>query len=167
MWKQDGWSQSTDVGLVGLAWASGFLEGEGSFVGASRGQITVSASQVQLEPLLYLQKMFGGHLRQYAHRTRDMGQPYHRWTLNGSHAVALAFTLYTWMSAKRRQQIKRMVERWKAMPGRNNSLKTHCPRGHEYTPENTYRYATSGRRACRTCIHVFAGQSRLSGEAQQ
>lgn len=26
---------------------------------------------------------------------------------------------------------------------------THCPRGHEYTPENTYVY--DGYRSCRTC----------------
>ncbi|MFC8732197.1 hypothetical protein ACFT5B_07045 [Luteimicrobium sp. NPDC057192] len=28
--------------------------------------------------------------------------------------------------------------------------KTHCPNGHEYTPENTYRFA-DGRRRCRAC----------------
>jgi hypothetical protein len=28
--------------------------------------------------------------------------------------------------------------------------KTHCPQGHAYTDENTYRYA-DGRRRCRTC----------------
>lgn len=27
--------------------------------------------------------------------------------------------------------------------------RTHCPHGHEYTPENTYEW--SGRRVCRTC----------------
>lgn len=27
--------------------------------------------------------------------------------------------------------------------------KTHCPQGHEYTPENTY--VNGGRRTCRTC----------------
>ena len=32
----------------------------------------------------------------------------------------------------------------------NNSLKTHCPQGHEYTPENTY-VRPNGQRACRTC----------------
>lgn len=35
-----------------------------------------------------------------------------------------------------------------------NAAKTHCPRGHEYTPENTYsRTTTKGyrRRECRTC----------------
>ncbi len=30
--------------------------------------------------------------------------------------------------------------------------KTHCAKGHEYTPENTLRYATNnGWRQCRTC----------------
>lgn len=31
-----------------------------------------------------------------------------------------------------------------------NAAKTHCPFGHEYTPENTYRYRDL-RRECRTC----------------
>lgn len=29
--------------------------------------------------------------------------------------------------------------------------KTHCPRGHEYTEENTLVYPSDGRRRCRTC----------------
>lgn len=31
-----------------------------------------------------------------------------------------------------------------------NASKTHCPRGHEFTPENTYT-TTQGKRQCRTC----------------
>ena len=31
-----------------------------------------------------------------------------------------------------------------------NKRKTHCPRGHEYTPENT-QYRNTGWRVCRTC----------------
>jgi hypothetical protein len=32
-----------------------------------------------------------------------------------------------------------------------NSRKTHCPQGHEYTFENTYRGPTNDRRQCRQC----------------
>lgn len=32
-----------------------------------------------------------------------------------------------------------------------NSSKTHCPKGHEYTPENTYRPRGAGTRFCREC----------------
>lgn len=32
------------------------------------------------------------------------------------------------------------------------AMRTHCPAGHEYTPENTYTYTSpSNQRACRTC----------------
>lgn len=33
----------------------------------------------------------------------------------------------------------------------HQAIKTHCPQGHEYTPENTYRIPSSGGRVCRTC----------------
>ena len=33
--------------------------------------------------------------------------------------------------------------------GEPNRSKTHCPHGHEYTPENTYN--SGGRRHCRKC----------------
>lgn len=32
-----------------------------------------------------------------------------------------------------------------------NILKTHCPKGHEYSEENTYR-DSKGWRKCRTCV---------------
>lgn len=32
-----------------------------------------------------------------------------------------------------------------------NALKTHCPRGHEYTAENTYIQPSKGCRRCREC----------------
>lgn len=33
----------------------------------------------------------------------------------------------------------------------HNAAKTHCPRGHAYTPENTYVTPSTGKRQCRTC----------------
>lgn len=34
-----------------------------------------------------------------------------------------------------------------------NAAKTHCPRGHEYTEQNTYRYP-DGRRRCILCRRI-------------
>ena len=39
-------------------------------------------------------------------------------------------------------------------PPAQNARKTQCPTGHEYTPENTYRYP-DGRRQCRECRRVY------------
>lgn len=39
-----------------------------------------------------------------------------------------------------------------AAPLLRNGLKTHCPQGHEYTPENTK--VAKGRRYCRTCLRA-------------
>lgn len=43
-----------------------------------------------------------------------------------------------------------------ASPAGVNSRKTHCKRGHEFTPENT-RIASDGR-VCRTCARVFSAR---------
>jgi hypothetical protein len=45
-----------------------------------------------------------------------------------------------------RQNIRRIP---KQEHGKFQRQKTHCPQGHEYTPENTYSY--QGWRQCRTC----------------
>jgi hypothetical protein len=47
-------------------------------------------------------------------------------------------------------QAENMAEMKEKGRARNqNTAKTHCPRGHEYTPENTL--LSQGRRNCRTC----------------
>lgn len=51
-----------------------------------------------------------------------------------------------------------------------NAAKTHCTRGHEFTPENTYRVKpsksqTNGARGCRTCrraAHVRARERKAA-----
>jgi len=40
------------------------------------------------------------------------------------------------------------------------ALRTHCPRGHEYTPENTVTNSVSGTRMCRECRRI---QKRKTG----
>jgi hypothetical protein len=47
--------------------------------------------------------------------------------------------------------------------GRNNSAKTHCPKDHEYTEENTLLHWDRGtiRRRCRTCEDVRVAARRV------
>ncbi|WP_199822320.1 HNH endonuclease signature motif containing protein [Streptomyces albus] len=44
-----------------------------------------------------------------------------------------------------------------------NAAKTHCPQGHEYTPENTYDYGRG--RVCKTCrresMHKYKARKRM------
>ena len=37
---------------------------------------------------------------------------------------------------------------------------THCSKGHEYTPENTYIARRDGARVCKACMRVFSGKHR-------
>ena len=49
---------------------------------------------------------------------------------------------------------------------RAGAAKTHCPHGHEYTPENTYRRPGTGRRVCRECArHARVLVRRRKGES--
>ncbi len=47
-------------------------------------------------------------------------------------------------------------------PTAENAVKTHCPRGHAYTAENTYRKPGSGYRICRRCGRGAAAARRAS-----
>jgi hypothetical protein len=42
----------------------------------------------------------------------------------------------------------------------NNARKTHCKRGHEFTPENTYVTVNGKARACRTCMKAITRRYR-------
>jgi hypothetical protein len=100
-----------------LHWAAGFLEGEGAFMAIPmRGKYKLSqvdwvrwnpvvdAAQVNAEPLLKLQRIFGGKIYK---QTRPQGnrQQAHSWRLHGKAAVAFMLTVWTLMSDRRRSQI--------------------------------------------------------------
>lgn len=94
-----------------LAWAAGFIEGEGNFRGeATTEQVTVG--QVQKEPLLKLQRMFGGSVRMRAQRSYDgcKRSPFWLWVVCGSRARGVMMTLYQLMSTRRKQQIVTALE---------------------------------------------------------
>lgn len=145
---------------VNIAWAAGFLEGEGSF-GCPRTSPTVQCSQVQREPLERLQRLFGGNIYECG-RARKKWKGYHVWSVYGEQAKRVMYAILPLMSPRREGQI--MVALNKALTAKPkasqvNKAKTHCPSGHVYSAQNTY-IQPNGSRRCRAC----ATQARAKSE---
>jgi len=142
---------------VELGWVAGFLEGEGCFQGRCKGAVLVSASQVQREPLERLQTLIGGPIRIYPQKN-PKHQPFHRWHVLGDVAVDLMLEIFHLMSPKRREQMEAILKRWSSSTGTGSvqRSRTHCPKGHEYTPENTYRQPSKpNTRKCKICAREY------------
>lgn len=101
--------------IRGLEWAAGFLEGEGWF-GASQGgrkhnhySEKVVAVQASLEPLERLQRLFGGIIRHrkvdYVRKDGKVSQRWD-WLIFGARARGLMMTLYSLLSARRKEAIR-------------------------------------------------------------
>ena len=135
------------ISTFDIAWAAGFLEGEGSFFHNS-GSCKVSAGQVQKEPLDRLVKFFGGVLS--LRRPIPGAQPFTIWSVNARRSVQVMMTLYPLMSPKRQQEIRGCLSAW-----RNTAriLKSHdsnyCGRGHLLEGYNAVPRGKN--RSCRKC----------------
>jgi len=140
-----------------LAWTAGFIEGEGTFYfhtnklhlgGGSSPQ--VRAAQVQREPLDRLRLAFGGKIYWMPKHGK---QGIHEWVVNGAPAIGLMLTLYTFMSPRRRDQIRTVIDTWRRRPGTgvSNKNKTHCKKGHPFDASNTLQWKGRKHRLCRIC----------------
>jgi hypothetical protein len=104
--------------VVDIAWAAGFIEGEGSFIGyiaaGKHLRTQITAVQVQKEPLERLHKLFGGTLWFHAKKpTNERQNPAWRWQLGGKEARRLMHVLYPFMSPKRQEQIDKVINLWR------------------------------------------------------
>lgn len=86
---------------VELAWAAGFLEGDGWF----QPQPRVGATQVEWDPIARLVSMFGGAVTHKKPRTATQNH-YLEWSVYGARARGVMMTLYPFMSPKRKAQIR-------------------------------------------------------------
>jgi hypothetical protein len=76
------------------------------------------------------------------------------------------FAIRAGLSPKQRTNLKagrkpQRNRKPRTAPG--NASKTHCIRGHEFTPENTYVH--NGRRACRECKRLQSRARNMVGAA--
>lgn len=84
-----------------IAWAAGFLEGEGYFAPQD-----VRAAQVDKEPLERLVALLGGRIYLDVRPNSRIGrqQPIHRWSICGTTADECIRRLWPWLSHRRRLQ---------------------------------------------------------------
>lgn len=74
------------------------------------------------------------------------------------------FGIRAGLSPKQRTNLKagRKPQRHrKPRTSRSNASKTHCIRGHEFTPENTYVH--NGKRSCKACRRLHSKTRHMVG----
>jgi hypothetical protein len=139
-----------------IAWAAGFLEGEGWFGCAGKNSLACTCCQVQEQPLRRLQEIFGGNIQgPIPKRDNPKHSPFFRWAKCGHSAAGMMMTLYCLMSPKRQEQIRTALAKWKVAAGPPGSRR-FCPNGHEYSGSNLVTRYRQGRskpgRYCRECM---------------
>lgn len=149
-------SDRNDVGsaprsTLDIAWAAGFIEGDGSFFTAgSANSPVVKAGQKTIEPLKKLKSIFGGNLVQ----TKSKG---YEWSICSDLAASVMMTLYVLMSARRQKQIVQSLAHWKIHTNFSRSRVMSrwgfCPRG---GARHTVRYrSTTGTPYCLQCNRAY------------
>lgn len=153
-----------------LAWAAGFLDGEGHFgfqtsksKNCDRGSLVIEARQVRREPLDKLSEIFGGNITgPYSNK----GQGYYSWHTTAAEKVKFIIdSIWPWLTEPKREQAG---EALKAFDNRRPSkipivsqellkerrrgkpVSEACPHGHERNPETIY-VNPSGSIGCKTC----------------
>ena len=94
--------------IMDIAWAAGFIEGEGHMRPRGCRSSEITAYQQTKEPILRLQKLFGGHVSQQnsfhpKDRTTKLESGW-VWRASGSRARGVIMTLYFFLSGRRRAQ---------------------------------------------------------------
>lgn len=144
-----------------LAWAAGFLDGEGHFGVVRRAKygharIFIMASQTDPRPLLRLAAALGGIVRGPEKR-KEGHKPVWRWDIQRiAETRRQVMRLYPYLSPPKQEQIRKAlrskIEYDGSRPVRVYKRKARCIHGHEFTPENTYTHRNG--RQCKTCWKV-------------
>lgn len=136
------------------AYVAGLFEGEGS-VNARRHIAQIG--MCDREPLERVQTIAGGKLYGPYWRNDGRKRPMWEWRLVGYDAVLLLRgNIEEWLSPRRLAQFERVAEAPHLGKGGAQRAKTHCPKGHPYDEENTYRHKRG--RGCRRCRRDQKGQ---------
>lgn len=155
-------SGPTPLTAMQIAWAAGFIEGEGTLAWNGRegqrkphhGTPAISVTQVQREPLDRLIRIFGGsEPRLYKNPgTCNSRQPAWQWRLYGPAAAGAMMTLYAFMSPRRKERIRAALKMWREAPGRRRfTEQDSCKAGHDLTAPGA-RKGEGQKRRCAQCV---------------
>lgn len=153
-------SASTSLTPNGLHWAAGFLEGEGTF-GFRGATAAIHAAQTENPaPLGRLLALFGGSVtihRQGSSRRRGLrARDGEMWTVRGSRARGVMMTLYSILSPKRQQQIR------KALNQRTSQEHKDLPKMVKLTPVQKTEIRRRYRKGERGVIATLAKEFGVS-----
>jgi hypothetical protein len=106
-----------------VSYCAGFLDGEGCIYARTRGhsaQVTFSAVQIAIEPLILLRETFGGTVQ--ANGRTKSGSIIYRWALYSRDDLEPAFAELLPHMRLKREQVRLALELLFCLPGSDNSL---------------------------------------------
>jgi hypothetical protein len=153
---------------IDVAWAAGLFEGEGCIsYGVKRGNVIVQVRMTDRDIIERLHAVVPCPKIGIVLPKSDHHKTQYRWTLTAPDRIRefLNMTL-PYFGERRSTRAQELLAFLDTRPGRGarNGRKTHCPKGHEYTPENTTPIGPDKTwRACRTCNRNYMrARKRLS-----
>jgi hypothetical protein len=95
---------------IEVAWAAGIYEGEGSCITNHSDQgyasFVVSVNQKDPELLYRMREMFGGSIKLCNRKFNGVVRPIYHWKICGDRARAFIFTVYPFLTARRKEQVE-------------------------------------------------------------
>ncbi len=150
-----------------IAWAAGFLEGEGCFFCGKDNALRVVVTQKQKWPLEKMEEIFGGQILSIK---KANGREYWQSQWFNSNAVPICQAVLPYLSPRRFGQVKYATGRYydnmiKQLTRKVSRLQS-CPKGHADTGHYTLRPDNAnfgaGNVYCKHCSREAATVKRLA-----
>jgi hypothetical protein len=92
---------------VDIAWAAGFIEGDGH-IGRNSTTAEIDITQLQRWPLEKMASLFGGSIG-LVHKQGVNKKTYNRWRVTGQNARVLARLIYPYLSPEKQIQAEGLI----------------------------------------------------------
>jgi len=148
-----------------IAWFSGLFEGEGCFSIEKNGGVKLTIGMTDLDIIERVNALFPKHQNMQPIQPKPAKAGYgipkirHTWRVSDPAEVQrITELMLPWLGERRAAAARGVLAHLATRPGMGGyqRAKTHCPKEHEYTPENTiYRGGAKRYRVCKTCAQVW------------